>query len=58
MVNWPGGAGQGMQGNVYNCNWSVTMVSPCVTVSLGTVPSSDALKGLPTIEAGEEVGIH
>lgn len=27
--------------------WSVIMVSLCVTVSLGTVPSSDTLKGLP-----------
>jgi len=37
--------------------WSVTTVSLCVTVSPGTVPSSDALKGLPLFEAGEEVTV-
>ena len=35
----------------------VTIGSLCVTVSLGTVSSGDALKGLP-FEAGEEVGRH
>jgi len=38
--------------------WSVIMVSLCVTVSPGTVPSSDALKGLPLRQLGEEVGRH
>ena len=44
-----------MQGNVYNCMVCDHQVSLCFTVSLGTVPSGDALKGLP-FEAGEEVG--
>jgi len=50
VIKWPSGA-------MCTIVWSVTIGSLCVTVSLGTVPSGDALKGLP-FEAGEEVGRH
>ena len=34
----------------------MTLVSLCVTVSLGTVPSGDVLKGLPPLEEGGSAG--
>jgi len=50
VIKWPSGA-------MCTIVRSVTIGSLCVTVSLGTVPSDDALKGIP-LEAGEEVGRH